>query len=144
MAYETSTAKIEELAMLGGTPAGAVTWAPGIQEGYVSHSTSICAGIARVTRKGAERIPGPVTFDGHTWAVDFTWFRDASAECTADGRVVHPILRKDGKGLLVFASPTSQGCELLPYLSTNVVRARHVWWLPGAWCRVGDGRGFSR
>jgi hypothetical protein len=111
VAYDPATARMEPLAVLGGTPASDVAWAPGLREGYVSHGTGICAGIARLSRDGAGRMAEPVTFDGHTWVVDFTWFRQAGAVCTDDGRVERPVLRKDGKSLLLFASPTSQGKE---------------------------------
>ncbi|GHJ45464.1 hypothetical protein Cs7R123_28060 [Catellatospora sp. TT07R-123] len=129
IALDPSTGKVEELAVLGGTPAGNVAWAPGLQTGYVAHSTAICAGIAGLSRDGAQRMPEPVTFDGHTWAVDFTWFRDAAAECTADGRADTPMLRKDGKSLVLFASPTSQG-------KSGNDRTGQPWnlyrWTPGA------------
>jgi hypothetical protein len=129
IAFDPSTAKTEDLAVLGGTPATDVAWAPGLQEGYVSHGTGICAGIARLSRAGAQRIADPVTFDGHTWVVDFTWFRDPAAECTDDGRVQRQFLRKDGKSLVLFASPTSQGKQGGARLSEpwNLYR-----WTPGA------------
>lgn len=129
IAFDPSTAKTEHLARLGGTPASDVAWAPGLQEGYVSHGTGICAGIARLTRAGAQRLADPVTFDGHTWVVDFTWFRDPAQECTNDGRVQRQLLRKDGKSLVLFASPTSQGKK-------GMARTNEPWnlyrWTPGA------------
>ncbi len=127
VAYEPSTAKVEPLVRLSNM-ANQVTWAPGLQEGYVSHSDAICVGIARFTRNGAERIPDPVTFDGHRWVIDSAWFSEAAADCTADGQANLPVLRKDGKSLLIFASPTSQG-------ESGGSRTRHPWnlyrWTPG-------------
>jgi hypothetical protein len=129
IAFDPSTAKTERLVVLGGTPASDVAWAPGLQEGYVSHGTGICMGIAGLSRAGAQRLADPVTFDGHTWVVDFTWFRDPGAECTNDGRVGRQLLRKDGKSLVLFASPTSQGKQGTARLSEpwNIYR-----WTPGA------------
>jgi hypothetical protein len=129
IAFDPSTAKTERLAALGNTPATDVAWEPGLQEGYVSHGTGFCAGIARLSRAGAQRLGDPVTFDGHSWVVDFTWFRDPAMQCTADGRVQGQILRKDGKSLVLFASPTSQGKE-------GTARLNEPWnlyrWTPGA------------
>ncbi len=108
-AFDPRTGQYQPLAPLRDVNPSKVTWRAGLESGYVSHTSGICAGFAPLTRRGAQRFPGPVTLDGRTWQLEDHVLLPADEDCTGRGRADLPVLAPDGKLLYFLASPESMG-----------------------------------
>jgi hypothetical protein len=105
-AFDPRTGQFEPLAPLRDVNPSKVTWRAGLELGYVSHTSGICAGLAPLTRHGAQRFPGPVTLGGRTWRLEDHVLLPADEDCTGRGRA---DLAPDGSRLYFLASPESMG-----------------------------------
>jgi hypothetical protein len=108
-AFDPRTGRYEPLAPLRDVNPSKVTWRSGLGSGYVSHTSGICAGLAPLTRHGAQRFPAPVTLDGRTWRLEDHVLLPADEDCSGRGRADLPVLAPDGSRLYFLASPESMG-----------------------------------
>jgi hypothetical protein len=108
-AFDPRTGQYEPLAPLRDVNPSKVTWRSDLRSGYVSHTSGICAGLAPLTRQGAQRFPQPVTLDGRTWRLEDHIFLPADEDCRGRGRADLPVLAPGGGQLYFLASPESMG-----------------------------------
>jgi hypothetical protein len=108
-AFDPHTGRYQPLAPLRDVNPSKVTWRAGLRSGYVSHTSGICAGLAPLTRRGAQRFPQPVTLQGRNWRLEDHIFLPADEDCSGRGRADLPVLAPDGKRVYFLASPESMG-----------------------------------
>jgi hypothetical protein len=108
-AFDPHTGRYEPLAPLGDVNPSKVTWRADLRSGYVSHTSGICAGLAPLTRRGAQRFPQPVTLQGRTWRLEDDVVLPADEDCSGRGRADLPVLAPDGSRLYFLGSPESMG-----------------------------------
>jgi WD40-like Beta Propeller Repeat len=108
-ALDPRTGRYQPLAPLRDVNPSKVTWRADLRSGYVSHTSGICAGLAPLTRRGAQRFPLPVTLQGRTWRLEDHFFLPADEDCSGRGRADLPVLAPDGRRLYFLASPASMG-----------------------------------
>jgi hypothetical protein len=106
-ALDPRTSRYVPLAPLGPLNPSAVTWRKDLRSGYMSRTSGSCAGIAPLTRDGAQRWPQPVTLDGRSWELDGYVFARGTLDCAKWGRADLPVLSPDGRWLYFVASPES-------------------------------------
>jgi hypothetical protein len=69
-ALDPATSRYTALAPVGPINPDAVTWRKDLRSGYLSRTSGSCAGIAPLTRDGAQRWPAPVGIGGKSWELD--------------------------------------------------------------------------
>jgi len=108
-AVDPRSGRYQPLAPLGDLNPSAVVWRKGLRSGFISYTTGTCAGLAPLSRRGPQRLPGPVTVDGRSWRLDEDVFAPGGADCTDRGRADLPVLSPDERLLYFVASPESVG-----------------------------------
>jgi len=108
-ALDPATSRYTALAPIGPINPDAVTWRKDLRSGFLSRTTGSCAGIAPLTRDGAQRWPAPVGIGGRSWELDGYVFARGTLDCSRWGRADMPVLAPDGTALYFVASPESLG-----------------------------------
>jgi len=108
-AFDPGTGRYQPLAPLRDVNPSKLTWRAGLESGYVSHTSGVCAGLAPLTRRGAQSFPAPVRLDGRSWRLEDHVLLPADEDCSGRGRADLPVLAPDGGRLYFLASPESMG-----------------------------------